>query len=41
MKYTIVRQFSFTNERFDVINDAKTISTVKAIPSKQYKGQYK
>jgi hypothetical protein len=41
MKYTIKRQFSFTNEKFDIINDSKIVSTVKAIASKQYQGQYK
>ncbi len=41
MKYVIVRQFSFTHEKFDVISDSKTVVTGKAKPSKQYKGQFK
>ncbi|CAF3392214.1 unnamed protein product [Rotaria sp. Silwood2] len=40
MKYTITRQFSFTNEKFEIISDSKMVCTVKATPSKDYKGQF-
>ncbi|UJR14436.1 hypothetical protein I4U23_001433 [Adineta vaga] len=40
MKYTITRQFSFTNEKFRIISDSKTICTVKATPSKDFQGHF-
>ncbi|CAF1471750.1 unnamed protein product [Rotaria sordida] len=40
MKYIITRQFSFTNEKFDITSDSKLVCTVKATRSKNSKGQF-
>jgi len=41
MKYTIARQFAIRKEKFEIICDSKTVSTVKVTRSKDHKGQYK
>ena len=41
MKYTIARQFSLTNKKYDVICNGKIAATVKTSHSKQYQNQYK
>ncbi|CAF4813813.1 unnamed protein product [Rotaria sp. Silwood1] len=40
MKYIITRQFSFTNEKFEITSNSKVVCTVKATSSKNYKGQF-
>ncbi|CAF0929847.1 unnamed protein product [Adineta steineri] len=40
MKFTITRQFSFNNEKYEIISDSKSICTVKATPSNEYEGQF-
>ncbi|CAF1286683.1 unnamed protein product [Rotaria magnacalcarata] len=40
MKYTITRQFSLRNEKYEIVSGSKTICTVKATPSKEHAGQF-
>lgn len=41
MKYVISRQFSFKNEKFEIVRDSTTVYKVKATPSKDRPGQFK
>ncbi|CAF1315884.1 unnamed protein product [Adineta steineri] len=41
IQYTIARQFSIKKEKFEIISDSKSICTVRATHSKEYKGQFK